>query len=225
MHKLAAQFAQYCENNFDFQQQENYSYRALPVCIIDCVYSLRAKYNPVTLSIVNRYARHYMNDDVSYPDDTVSDFLSHIEKAGGPSAFADRILMNHQKLGGKNNIPKEIVCWQLAKYLKCLHIETLEDFRNFEEQELLEAVIRSVKGMGDAGVNYLFMLAGDPDRCKPDMHIKHCVCDACGCSLTDQEYQTLFKDTVALLRGKYPTLTVRSLDGIIWKKYQGDLQY
>ena len=114
-----------------------------------------------------------------------------------------------------------MVCRQLARYLRDLHIETLEDFRTFESQEILEIVIRAVDGLGDAGANYLFMLAGDPDRCKPDVHIHHCVRDACGCDLSGDECQQLFTDTVELLRWTYPNLTVRCLDGIIWRKYQG----
>ena len=64
------------------------------------------------------------------------------------------------------------------------------------------------------------MLAGDPNRCKPDVHIRRCVQDACNTTLQDESYQELFTDSVASLRKDYPTLTVRTLDGIIWQKYQ-----
>jgi len=145
--------------------------------------------------------------------------INNIDKIGGSAAFADKILKNHQKIGGKGAIPKSEVCYQLARYLKYLHIETIEDFRNFECQELLEIVIRSVKGMGDAGTNYLFMLAGDPGRCKPDVHIHHCVKDACGRDVTNEECQELFTDAVSMLKDRHPGLTVRGLDSIIWNKY------
>ena len=58
----------------------------------------------------------------------------------------DKVLQNHQKLG-RTLIPKEEVLYQLAKYLLLLHIETIEVFRNFESPELLEIVIRAVKGI------------------------------------------------------------------------------
>ena len=54
-------------------------------------------------------------------------------------------------------------------------MDTFDDFRYFEKETLLEIVLRSVKGMGDAGVNYMFMMAGDPNRCKPDVHIHRCI--------------------------------------------------
>ena len=222
MHGFAKQFAEYCERNFNLEDGENYSYRSLSVCIIDCVYSLRTHYNRVTVPIIHRYAEAYMKGDSSNPGDTVTMLLQRMDENGGPKKFADNALQNCQKLGGKAAIPKEDVCFQLAQYLSYLHIDTLEDFRSFESQELLEVVIRAVKGMGDAGVNYLFMLAGDPNRCKPDVHIHRCIKDACGCDLSNEECQKLFTDTVYYLNRKYPHLTVRSLDGVIWRKYQSN---
>ena len=219
MHKFAEQFSQYCEFTFDLSAQSDYGYRSLSVCLLDCVYSLRARYYDVTVPIVERYAEMYMNGDPHASGDTVSMLLRRMDERGH-RAFAETVLMNHQKLGGKKQIPKEEVCYQLARYLRDLHIETIEDFQNFESQEILEIVIRAVNGLGDAGVNYLFMLAGDPNRCKPDVHIHHCIRDACGHDIGNDGCQTLFTDAVKLLRKQYPNLTVRGLDGIIWRVYQ-----
>lgn len=220
MHKLTKQFVEYCKHNLNLEKNESYNYQSLPICIIDCVYSLRAKYYSVTIPIVDRYAAHYMNANKNGSGDTVSMLIQHIDEAGGTKKFADEIIQNHQKLGGKKNIPKEDVCYQLAQYLRYLHIDTIEDFQTFESPELLEIVIRAVKGIGDAGANYLFMLAGDPNRCKPDVHIHHCIKDSCGCDISNEECQLLFTEAVHLLNEQYPNLTVRNLDGIIWRKYQ-----
>ena len=219
MHELANQFAKYCDANFDLTTQDEYGYQSLSVCILDCVYSLRAKYYAVTIPIMERYANAYMDGDSHALGDTVSLLIKRMDEKGHKE-FADQVLRNQQKLGGKKQIPKEEVCYQLARYLRDLHIETIEDFQNFESQEILEIVIRAVNGLGDAGVNYLFMLAGDPDRCKPDVHIHHCVRDACGHDISNEECQLLFTDAVKLLRNQYPNLTVRGLDGIIWRVYQ-----
>lgn len=220
MHRLTKCLADYCRQNFVLQESAITNYQSLPVCLIDCVYSLRAKYYRVTVPIVKRYASIYMDGNIESPRDTVSNLIQHIEECGGPKAFADRVLENHQELGGKAHIPKENALLQLATYLKLLHIETIDDFRNFESPELLEIVVRAVKGMGDAGTNYLFMLAGDPNRCKPDVHIHHCIRDACGEDVTNEECQILFQETVEIFKTEYPTLTVRGLDGIIWRYYQ-----
>ena len=82
----------------------------------------------------------------------------------------------------------------------------------------LMQVMLSVRGVGKAAANYMFMLAGDPSRCKPDTHIRCFVRNACGHDLSDDEIQELFTDTVKELRIKHPNLTVRMLDGIIWRK-------
>lgn len=220
MYHLSKQFAEYCEIHFNLTEQEHEPYRSLSVCIIDCVYSLRAKYYSTTVPVVERYAARYMDGDKDRYGDTVSMLLRRMDENGGPQQFAENVLKNHQKLGGKSKIPKENICFQLAQYLKALHIDTLEDFQNFASQELLEIVIRSVKGLGDAGVNYLFMLAGDPNRCKPDVHIHQCIRDACGCSISNEDCQILFQETVQQLKKEHPNLTVRGLDGIIWRSYQ-----
>ena len=56
MHPLSKQFADCCEKHFNLEHQVIYPYKSLPICIIDCVYSLRAKYETVTLPVVQRYA-------------------------------------------------------------------------------------------------------------------------------------------------------------------------
>lgn len=220
MHRFTTQFTEYCETNLNLKDSGSYNYQSLSVCILDCVYSLRSLYYSVTIPVVDRYASHYMDGNRNSSGDTVSMLIQHIEEEGGAQKFAEEVLENHQKLGGKNSIPKENVCYQLAKYLSYLHIDTLEDFQNFESPELLEIVVRAVKGIGDAGTNYLFMLAGDSNRCKPDVHIHQCIKEACGDDISNDECQILFTETVQLLNEKYPDLTVRGLDGIIWRKYQ-----
>ena len=220
MHRFAMHFAEYCKQQFDLLECDAYHYQSLSVCLLDCVYSLRAQYYTMTLPVVERYANRFMNGELYAPGDTISMLIERFDLAGGPRRFADQVLLNHQKLGGKSQIPKEQICYQLAMYLRYLHIETIEDFQSFESQELLEIVIRAVKGIGDAGVNYLFMLAGDKARCKPDVHIHRCIQDACGEDISNEECQELFTDTVSLLNEQFPRLTVRGLDEIIWRTYQ-----
>ena len=214
-----AQFADFCEKKFNLNSKLGYHYESMSICILDCVYSLRAKYDSMTVPVVDRYAEVYMGNDRHTGGDTVSMLISNIDAAGGAESFADKVLQNHQRIGG---LLKSEVCYKLATYLKALHIETIEDFQSFEPQELLEIVIRSVKGIGDAGANYLFMLAGDPNRCKPDVHIHRSIKDAYGHDVSNDDCQLVFSQAVDLLKHKYPKLTVRLLDNIIWKLYSGE---
>lgn len=219
MYKHTKRFVEYCRQELDFEEQVPYEYRSLSVCILDCVYSLRARYFSTTIPVIERYAAQYMGNDMFAPNDGASSLIQHIHAAGGAEQFAANILKNNQKIGG---ILKSITCLELAESLVQLHIETIEDFRSFNDLVLLENKIHSVKGMGDAGTNYLFMLAGDPDRVKPDVHIHHCVRDACGEDISNDECQALFTEATSELKQEHPDLTVARLDGIIWKKYQID---
>jgi len=69
----------------------------------------------------------------------------------------------------------------------------------------------------DSGLYY----AGDPNRCKPDVHIHRCIKNVLGTDVPNNECQILFRETVKKLKDSgYPDLTVRNLDSVIWNKYQ-----
>lgn len=215
---MVEKIIEFCRKKLDLNSVEYAEpYRSLNVCIIDCVYSLRARYFPVTVPIVNRYAEKFMGGDKLAGGYTLLDLMNHIEMSGGTQKFAGEVLKNYQQLSGRL---KSDICYELARKLRLLKIETIEDFYNYDNTEILEITISSVKGIGPAGLNYLFMLAGDPNRCKPDVHIHRFIYDAIGRHVTDEECQNLLTDAVQILKEEYKNITVRTLDSIIWNKYQ-----
>ncbi len=215
---IVESFVSFCRSNLNLSDNLYAEpYNSLAVCIIDCFYSLRAKYFAVTVPVVERYAKVFMNNDKFVSNINCKDLIAHIDSAGGYENFANTILNNRQKISKKF---KSEICYEVAQKLLQLNINTINDFKNYENTNLLEKSLYSIKGVGAAGVNYLFMLAGDQNRCKPDIHIHHCVKDACGIDVSDSECQHLFTNAIKLLNNDYPQLTVRLLDGIIWKKYQ-----
>lgn len=220
MEQTAVQkFARYCTEVLDFTNLNFQDrYQSLSVCLVDCIYSLRARYLSTTVPVVQRYADAYLLGDRFASGDTLDAFLNRVDLCGGCNRFADEVLKNNQKLSGRN---KTEICYELAdKMSRLLCISTLADFQSFDKPELLDIVLCSVKGFGDAGLNYLYMLAGDSSRCKPDVHIHHCIVDAIGKDISNVECQVLLTAAVELLRSKYPELTVRGLDYLIWNKYQ-----
>lgn len=210
---------QYSKEILDIQDSSTPpEYRSLSVCLIESVYSLRAKYYSVVLLIVERYADKYLCGDKYAAGDSLEDFMQHVMQAGGCECFADTILGNHQKLSGRN---KTEICYEIAdKLSRLLGINTLEDFQSYDKPELLDIVLRSVKGFGDAGINYLYMLAGDSSRCKPDVHIHHFIRDAIDEDVSNEECQLLLQKAVEALHTEFPELTVRMFDYLIWKEYQ-----
>ncbi|WP_044973979.1 hypothetical protein [Ruminococcus sp. HUN007] len=217
MHKNAESFAKYCDENYDLGGiQPIPSYQSLSICIIDCIFSLRAKYYQHTLPVIHRYADKYLNGDIYSASDTITSFIKHMDEYGA-TEFAKTVLQNNQRSGG---VLKTEVCYKIAKYLSYIKIETMSDFQNFEDTEFIEKILYSVKGLGNAGVDYLFMMAGDTDRCKVDVHINHCIWDFCHANMPPNEIQELFRDAVSMLKEKYPDLTVGMLDRTIWNEYQ-----
>ena len=210
---------QYCIDNLDFSNlgpQERY--QSLSVCLLDCVFSLRARYYSTTVPVVERYAAKYMFGNMFSSGDTLCDFLHRIDESGGPEEFAANVLCNRQTLSGRR---KADICYEIAeKLFNQLSIDSIDDFQHYEKPELIEPVLRSVKGFGDAGINYLFMLAGDADRCKPDVHIHRCIKDALGEDVSNEECQALLTGVTSMLKANHPALTVRDLDYLIWEKYQ-----
>ena len=206
-------------DNLDFTRRGfQEKYKSLSVCVIDCVYSLRSKYYSITIPVVERYASKYMGGNRFAPNDNLTDLLSRMESFENPEEFANSVLNNKQKLSRRS---KADVCYELANKLnRLLSINTFEDFQKYEKPELLEIVLRSVKGFGDAGVNYMFMLAGDSDRCKPDVHIHNCIKDAIGRDVSNSECQEIFKCAVKELDSHFKGITVRDLDYLVWDKYQ-----
>ena len=210
-------FVAYCKENLNFKELIlPKKYESLSICIIDCIYSLRAKYDSVTIPVVKRYAKEYMGGNRFSSGDTTKDLIEHIKLQGGCKGFSG-FLGNHQKSGG---IEKSEICYNLAQKLCEKNIITLDDFKK-QKPEYLESIIKPIKGIGPAALNYLFILAGDPDRCKPDVHIKRFIRDALGTkSIANGDCQCILEYAVKELKSEYKELTVRQLDWLIWDKGQ-----
>lgn len=210
-------FVDYCRTNLNLSAKHNaIQYGSLGPCVLDCIYSLRTQYYTVTVPVVKRYGKAFMNGNVYDPSYTLSDFISHIEKFGGTRKFAENVLKNKQVLSGRL---KSEICLELAKKLVEKGIETKADFASFDQSEL-EQIMRQVKGVGNAAVNYMFMLSGDPNRCKPDVHIHHCIKDAIRRDVSDPDCQILFTEAVKVLKKDCSQITVALLDGFVWEKYR-----
>lgn len=213
----AEKLANYCLNVLDLSAKHYAEpYKSLGPCLIDCVYSLQAKFFPVVVPLLNRYGDKYMNGDVHAKGYTLDDFIRHIEDAGGTEKFATDVLKNKQILSGRR---KSEVCLEIAEKLIKKGVQTKEDFYNYDRAQM-EVLLRSVRGMGDAAINYLFMLAGDTSRIKPDVHIHQCIRDAIGYDVSNERCKQLFKEAVEILKPDYPNLTVSALDGLVWNKYR-----
>lgn len=77
---MVEKLVNFCRNKFDINNARyTEPYHSLSVCILDCVYSLRAKYYPVTVPIIKRYANLFMNGDIQATGYTTHDLINHID--------------------------------------------------------------------------------------------------------------------------------------------------
>lgn len=209
-------FAGICKPDPFWQPQKIvcYSYDSLPLCIIDCVYSLTVRY-AVAQKAVNAYRFFLRMRNISEHDDSLLEFMNYSRQYGEKAFNAMAFYNNNNKLSGRLKLN---VCLDIAdKLYHLLGINTLEDFRNYSKKDLLEIVLHSIKGMGTAGVNYLFMLTGDENRCKFDARLKEIILKVLGKNINDDECRHLLEETVNLLRNQYDGLTVRTLDYYLWE--------
>ena len=195
-------FISYIEENLDLSKLPSHeSFKSLSICIINCIYSLRANYRTITMPIVQRYADKFLSGNPHKAGETLNDLINNIDNNGGYEEFAYNILKNKQVIAGEL---KSLVCYNLANKLIEIGINDINDFRNYKDISKLERTILSVRGVGPAAMNYLFMLTGDNTRVKIDIHIYRFVENAIGVNLNDEEIQELFTKAVEILNSLYP---------------------
>lgn len=72
---MIEKFANYCKQNFNLDSKlYAETYYSLPICLIDCVYSLRTRYLSVCVPVVKRYAFAYMGNNCQSSNDTLTEF-------------------------------------------------------------------------------------------------------------------------------------------------------
>ena len=81
----------------------------------------------------------------------------------------------------------------------------------------IELAVKQIPGQRSGlSWQYFLMLSGDDNLAKPDRHILRFVEKQLGYKPSMEGAQQLMSATVALLKHKYPNLTVRLLDYSIW---------
>lgn len=233
-YEKAKQLADKCEEKLDFHNQlgKEFNYSSLVFCVIDAVFSIGTHYSSTEKTVAN-YAYHFGLERYRTEEQNsvhhISDFIKNYELFEDTESFAERVLHNRQRTSSTNGISKAEACYEVAKILKDHNIETIADFRSMSEETEKQVVkkIKRVKGQSSGiMIDYLFMLAGDENKFKPDRHLLSFISD----TLEDNNGTSeLIESAYQILQEKHPDLTVRQLDYLIWnfqrnvakKKYSG----
>ena len=199
-------------------------YSCVGLCAFDAVFSIRSGYKSVVSPLIDRFCR-LLKIDRNAPDPSsipgineqimVSDLRSRL-KGHNAESLADAI-GNHQRTSTSNGILKTEAFLNYLEVFGEYDINTFQDVNRLAvENPGFEHDLKSIKGQNVA-VGYFFMLAGDTDRVKVDVHLKRFAKDALGHEVEDDEIKRLFAEAVSHYRKNgYPDMTARQLDHTVW---------
>lgn len=217
----AEKLARKCEEKLDFNANlgDEFNYSSLVFCVIDAVFSMGTHYSSAEKAVKN-YAEKYnlsrYNTENPQTEHCISDFIHNCDTVGDFELLAETVFRNRQRTSSTNGMLKAEACYDVAKVLKEHNIETFTDFQNMsaETEKQVVAEIKQVKGQGSGiMIDYLFMLAGDENKFKPDRHLLSFISD----TLEDNNGITeLIESAQRILIEKHPDLTIRQLDHLIW---------
>lgn len=222
---MQQRIANKCMNELDLQtaiQNDTVRFSSLPLCVIDAIFSIGVKYASAE-KVDNRYIDRFSLPPLQIKKTSP---LLQVQKQHTMTQLADNIdrigideisdtLFNRQRTSSRNGILKTEAVYQWAKILSSHGIEVLQDVANITTN--IESELRSVRGQASGiSLNYFYMLSGDDNLCKPDRWIIRFITDAIGCKISVSEAQSLLEKTIIILMKKYPKLSVRLLDNVIW---------
>lgn len=197
-------------------------YKSLPICILDAVFSIGVRYTSV-VNVVNSYIGTFdltiSRTQADATEHTIRDFLANVAKYDTIEDFSKNVLHNMQRTSSRSGILKAEACREIALVCQKHGINTLRDFNDYTDKAALDKDIKSVRGQSSGiMLKYLYMLAGDENRVKPDRHIVRFIKETCALQkLTDDDVQAIMVRAVEMLKPEYPNITVRFLDSLIWE--------
>ena len=200
-------------------------YKSIVFCVIDAIFSIRTKYNPTTINVLERTAKD-LGLNSRFDEFRVNDFIDHYGNIPSEE-LATRVFANRQRTSASNGILKADAVKEALIILNSIGINTIKDFNMPEKRTLLEPKWSRIKGQS-SGVTwrYLCMLAGDQNKFKDDTHIYNFFINRLGYSLkTGNDYEKLrnaFNNEYIKVSQQYPGITIAVLDHMIWKYMSGN---
>lgn len=225
----SALFAEKLEEDFGsaLHQEDRQAYQSLSLCVIDAVFSIQARYTGVK-NVVKRYCQTYRLQKMYRPDrrvlppreeqDCITDLLREINRLGS-ARFASEVLKNRARTSARSGILKAEAVRLFASTLAKHGVLYLQDVPICLANPGVEETVRSIPGQR-SGITFRYMLmeAGCDDLVKPDTMVLRYLRQALGRTVQTGECQSLLSGAAALLRRRFPNVTPRSLDKLIWER-------
>ncbi len=227
-------FADFCDITLNLHEQlivngrrdpNETFYKSLPICIVDAVFSIGVNYKSVeraTSAFMSHFHLNISRSTAGENEYTIRDFLKSMNSFTSFEEAAEFGFCNRQRTSSRGGILKAEACYHVAKVFEKHGIDTLGDFNAYPNKSALDADICNVKGQGSGiMLKYLYMLAGKADEVKPDRHVISFMTIAFPQLTMDVKHhewlKTEMEEAVKVLQPKYPQLTVRFLDFLIWE--------
>lgn len=160
---------------------------SLPLCVIDAVWSIQAKYETQVVPLIRRFCRSnipkWEEDTKCKPTHdlgpTLSEFCDVLEARLKNGYTYETLFDNCQRTSSRSGILKAEAVHRFAKALLASGIKKFSDTRDRSKVEQAEKKVREIPGQG-SGITftYFLMLAGNDDYVKSDTHIRRFVSDA-----------------------------------------------
>lgn len=205
-------------------EQKVNPYQSITLCLIDAIFSINVRYEGVK-NVVRNYCETYRLQErrvsaARLPpladQDSIAKLVLRIQKRGS-EAFASEVLQNRCRTSPTNGILKAEAVFRLAKILKRHGVNYLQDVPVILKNELIEAEFRTVPGQRSGiSFKYFLMETGREELVKPDRMLLDWLERTLNRRVSAPQAQSLLKDAAANLRSKFPKVTPRQLDLLIW---------
>lgn len=195
-----------------------HDYASLPLCVVDAVFSIAARYEAVTKPTVIRFAQAQLPEWPLYGrgnslEHSVSEAIKSLDRFS-PEQLADTVFKNRQRTSTRNGILKAEASLLFMKALLNAGIDRYSDL-TAERLAGAEIDIRKVSGQ-NISYDYFVLLAGG-QTVKPDRMIVRFVAEALSAPTvapTTAKEATI--GAAQILQKEFRHVDVRLLDSEIW---------
>ena len=197
-------------------------YASVPLCVIDAVFSIGARYESTERTVTEFCARYHWKRDGRGRENehTISEFLNILRQFENRwEEIAEHVFRNRQRTSSRSGILKAEATYRFAKILHQFGVETFSDVLQSGLRNDLRQGIKAIPGQSSGlSYAYFFMLAGNQDGVKADRMVTRFVADALGVrDVTPALAEELVRNASRMLRAEFPELVPSNLDNKIWK--------
>ncbi len=204
-----------------------YRYASLPLCVIDAVFSISARYSS-TQNTVERFCQFSgwtlfaaARETRGPGEHSVHEFVAICENIV-PKEMAASVYENRQRTSSRSGILKAEAVYLFCRALLSAGIDGFTDLTQ-ERREFAEAIILGLPGQSSGiAFDYFLMLAGDDDLGKPDRRVQSFIGEALQMQNLPQPRQTsvLLRLAAKELRRRGQNWTSLTLDRAIWEYHR-----